>query len=88
MMFACAGTHAIEPDRVIHNVDMSWNKAWEGTQQVRSIEIDGRTLTYQSAPAKNPLDGKDCIHTVKFEKVGRQDEKNQPTSPMSHSLQF
>jgi hypothetical protein len=64
-MFAYAGTYSVEADRVIHNLDMSWNKAWDGTQQVRF------TLTYRSAPAKNPLDGKDCVHTVKFQKVGQ-----------------
>jgi hypothetical protein len=68
-MFAYAGTYTVEADRVIHNIDMSWNKAWEGTQQVRFMTIDGRTLTYRSAPAKNPLDGKECVHTVKFEKA-------------------
>lgn len=62
-----------EADRVIHNLDMSWNNAWEGTQQVHFITTDGSTLTYRSAPAKNPLDGKDCVHTVKFEKVGQPD---------------
>jgi len=70
-MFAYAGTYSVEADRVIHNLDMSWNKAWEGTQQVRFITTDGSTLTYRSAPAKNPLDGKDCVHTVKFQKVGQ-----------------
>jgi L-amino acid N-acyltransferase YncA len=69
-MFAYAGTYSVEADRVIHNLDMSWNKAWEGTQQVRFITTDGSTLTYRSAPAKNPLNGKDCVHTVKFQKVG------------------
>ena len=28
-MFAYAGTYSVENDRVIHQVDMSWNKAWE-----------------------------------------------------------
>jgi hypothetical protein len=69
-MFAYAGTYKVEDDRVIHNIDMSWNRAWEGTLQVRFINTDGRTLTYRSAPAKNPLDGRECVHTVKFEKVG------------------
>jgi hypothetical protein len=68
-MFAYAGTYTIEADCVIHNIDMSWNKAWEGTQQVRFVTTDGRTLTYRSAPAKNPLDGRECVHTVKFEKA-------------------
>jgi len=69
-MFAYAGTYAVEADRVIHNLDMSWNKVWEGTQQVRFLTTDGHILTYRSAPAKNPFDGKDCVHTVTFEKVG------------------
>lgn len=68
-MFAYAGTYSVEADRVVHKLDMSWNKLWEGTEQVRFITTDGRALTYRSAPAKNPLDGKECVHTVKFEKV-------------------
>ena len=68
-MFAYAGTYNVESDRVIHHIDMSWNKAWEGTHQVRFIETDGRQLAYRSAPAKNPFDGRDCVHTVRFEKT-------------------
>lgn len=68
-MFAYAGTYSVEKDRVIHRLDMSWNRIWEGTEQVRFVGIDGHNLTYKSAPAKNPLDGRDCVHTVQFEKV-------------------
>jgi hypothetical protein len=67
-MFAYAGTYTVEDDRVIHHIDMSWNKTWEGTEQIRFIETDGRVLAYRSAPAKNPFDGRDCVHTVRFEK--------------------
>lgn len=69
-MFAYAGTYTVENDRVIHHLDMSWNKTWEGTQQVRFIETDGQTLSYKSVPAKNPFDGRDCVHTVRWEKIG------------------
>lgn len=68
-MFAYAGTYTVEDDRVFHHIDMSWNATWEGTQQVRFIDTDGRMLTYKSAPGRNPLDGRDCIHTVRFEKI-------------------
>ena len=68
-MFAYAGTYTVEGDRVVHHLDMSWNKAWEGTRQVRTITVDGETLNYLSEPAENPLDGKLCVHTVKFTKV-------------------
>jgi hypothetical protein len=47
---------------------MRWNKTWEGTQQVQFVKTDGRTLNYKSAREK-PLDGRDCVHTVRFEKV-------------------
>jgi hypothetical protein len=68
-MFAYAGTYSVEADRVIHHLDMSWNRTWEGTDQIRLLKIEGRYLTYTGVPAKNPLDGRDCVHHVRFEKV-------------------
>jgi hypothetical protein len=67
-MFAYSGTYAVQPDRVIHNIDMSWNEMWTGTEQVRFCKIHGNTLTYTSAPAKNPLDGNEVVHTVTLER--------------------
>ncbi len=68
-MFAYAGTYTVEHDRVIHHIDMSWNRTWEGTDQIRLLKIEGRHLTYTGVPAKNPLDGRECVHHVKFERV-------------------
>jgi hypothetical protein len=68
-MFAYSGTYAVKSDRVIHHLDMSWNEAWTGTEQVRFCKIEGNILTYMSAPAKNPLDGNEVVHTVKFERA-------------------
>ncbi len=65
-MFAYSGTYTVESDRVIHHLDMSWNEAWTGTDQVRFCRIEGDILTYTSAPAKNPLDDSEVVHTVKF----------------------
>lgn len=69
-MFAYAGTFAFDGAKVIHHIDLSWNEAWRGTSQVRFCELDGDTLTYVSAPARNPMSGRDCVHTVLFERVG------------------
>jgi hypothetical protein len=69
-MFSYAGTYSVEQDRVIHHIDMSWNRAWEGTDQIRMLKIEGNRLTYTGVPAKNPMDGRDCVHHVRFEKVG------------------
>ena len=68
-MFAYAGTYSVAGDRVIHHIDMSWNRAWEGTDQIRLLKIEGNHLTYTGVPARNPLDGRECVHRVKFVKV-------------------
>ena len=36
----------VKSDRIIHHVDLSWNEAWCGTDQVRFCVVDGDTLTY------------------------------------------
>ena len=72
-MFAYSGTYTIQPDRVIHHVDVSWNEAWSGTDQVRFGKMVGNTLTFTSASAKNPLDGQEVVHEVVFERAARPD---------------
>ena len=51
-MFAYSGAYTVESDRVVHHVDVSWNEAWSGTDQVRFCKVDEQTLTYTSPPAK------------------------------------
>jgi len=68
-MFAYAGTYTVDPEKVVHHVDMSWNQSWTGTMQIRFHTIRGNELTYVTAPAKNPLTGRDCVHTVLFRRV-------------------
>jgi hypothetical protein len=68
-MFAYSGTYTVYPDRVIHHLDMSWNEAWSGTEQVRFGKIDGKRLIYTTAPARNPLDGQESTHEVMFERA-------------------
>ena len=67
-MFAYSGSYTVESDRVNHHVDMSWNEAWSGTEQVRYCTVDEHTLTYTSAPAKNPFDGREVVHEVTYER--------------------
>ena len=45
---------------------MSWNEAWSGTEQVRFCTVDEDTLTYTSAAAKNPFDGREVVHEVTY----------------------
>jgi hypothetical protein len=59
---------------MIHHLDMSRNEAWTGTEQMRIWKIEGNILTYTTARAKNPLDGNEVVHTVKFERATRVDQ--------------
>ncbi len=47
-MFAYGGAYSVEPGKVTHHVDVSWNEIWNGTDQVRAFEVIGNTLTITS----------------------------------------
>jgi Lipocalin-like domain len=67
-MFAYAGTYAVDAEKVVHHIDMSWNQSWTGTNQIRFLRLQGDRLTYVGAPARNPMNGRDCVHTVVFQR--------------------
>lgn len=69
-MFAYSGPYTVEPDRIVHHVDLSWNEAWSGTDQVRFCRVDDNRLTYSSAPGRNPFDGREVVHEVSYEREG------------------
>ena len=68
-LFAYAGTYTVDHEKVIHHIDMSWNHSWTGTSQIRYLTIGDDELTYVGKPAKNPMTGRDCVHTVRFRRV-------------------
>ena len=63
-MLSYAGTYELDEDKVVHHVDISWNQAWTGTQQVRYYSLDGDILTIRSAAAPDPLTGQEVVHRV------------------------
>ena len=44
-MLAYSGIYRVEGDQWITTVDVAWNEAWAGTEQVRTFRLDGDTLT-------------------------------------------
>jgi Lipocalin-like domain len=68
-MTAYAGTYTLHADKVIHHVDISWNEAWTGTDQVRFFKLEGNILTITSAPNKSPMDGREGRAIVVWEKM-------------------
>src|ERR1700693_165845 len=44
-MVAYSGIYRLEDDRWITKVDITWNEAWIGTEQIRYYRVEGDTLT-------------------------------------------
>src|SRR6516162_6466740 len=56
-MVAYAGTFSLGENVVVHHIDTSWNKAWNGTNQIRHFVLEDNTLTITTAPYKSYKDG-------------------------------
>ncbi|MGD0107744.1 MAG: lipocalin-like domain-containing protein [Rhodopila sp.] len=68
-MVAYAGTYTLGEKQVVHHIDISWNQAWTGTDQVRYFDLDGNTLTITTAPYKSYHDGKEGRSILVWDKV-------------------
>jgi len=68
-MAAYAGTYTVDGSKVIHHVDISWNEAWTGTDQVRFFELDGDTLTITTPVSKSPIDGQEGRSILVWKRV-------------------
>ena len=49
-MLAYSGMYRVEADKVTIKVDISWDEAWIGTEQVRQFTIEGDRLHIEAAP--------------------------------------
>jgi len=67
-MYAYSGRYTIDGEKVVHHVDISWNEAWTGTNQVRFIKLEGDQLTIKSAPAKNAITGIESTGVLVWER--------------------
>jgi hypothetical protein len=54
---------------VTHHIDISWNQAWTGTDQVRFYKLEGDVLTITTAPYKSYFDGKEGRSILVWKKV-------------------
>ena len=68
-MIAYAGTYKVEGNVVTYDLDVSWNKSWTGTKQVRYWEVNGDRLTVTTPEIVNPLTGKRSVFRLTFQKV-------------------
>lgn len=68
-MVAYAGRFTLASGKVIHHIDVSWNQAWTGTDQIRFFELDGETLTITTAPYRSYHDGLEGRSILVWRKV-------------------
>jgi hypothetical protein len=68
-MFAYAGSYSVEGSKVTHHVEISWNEAWTGTDQIRLFEVNGDTLTL-TTHIPDPVSGRVTRYAVVWERVG------------------
>jgi len=64
-MFAYSGKYRIEGNDFITAVDVSWNEAWNGTEQRRHFKFEGEKLILETPPAPSTLQpGKTVVARV------------------------
>lgn len=68
-MVSYAGTYTVNKNEVIHDIDASWNEAWTGLQQKRTVALDGNRITLTTPPQADPLDGKTSVRRLTWEKL-------------------
>jgi hypothetical protein len=66
---AYAGTYKASSTEVTHHVELSWNEAWTGTDQVRRYAMEADTLTLETTPRAAGTDSRQFINTLTWERV-------------------
>jgi Lipocalin-like domain len=67
-IIAYTGTYRLEGDKLITKVDVSWNPAWVGTEQVRDYKLEDNTLKVISPWVMSPNLGKMTRATVTWQR--------------------
>ncbi|NDV99156.1 lipocalin-like domain-containing protein [Salipiger sp. PrR002] len=66
-MLAYVASYRLEGDRVIHEVDGSWNPKWQGALE-RPFTLAGDRLVISGAPGTDPATGEEVIYRMEFTK--------------------
>lgn len=68
-MLAYGRTYSVYPGRIVHHIDIEWDGRRVGTDQVRYYSIEGDMLTTKTEPNKSPVDGREGVGILTFERV-------------------
>jgi Lipocalin-like domain len=70
-MLAYAGTYTIDSEAktVTHHIDISWDQARTGTDNVRSYKLEGNRLMLTTDPSTDPGTGQQTVRALVWEKL-------------------
>ena len=66
---AYSGSYIVEGDKVIHDVNLSWNEAWTGTRQMRLFKVTGDELVIETTPRTAGTDTRQFINTLTWQRT-------------------
>lgn len=68
-MYGYAGSYTMNGKTVTIHIESAWQPAWVGTDRVRTLTLDGDTLTITTPPMQSPVDAKTYISVTRFKRV-------------------
>jgi Lipocalin-like domain len=68
-MVSYAGTYSLEGDKLTNKIEVAWNQAWNGTSQVRFVQIKDDRLTVKTQAFVSPFLNKQIVSTLVFDRV-------------------
>jgi len=68
-MLSYGGTYTFDGKIIKHQVEVSWNESWTGTEQVRVVKFEGNRLIMSTMPSIGSLDGKLGSAVLTWERV-------------------
>jgi hypothetical protein len=68
-MVAFSGSYKTESNKLTFYPEVSWNQAWNGTEQTRFFEVQGDRLQWKTALLLSPFDGKQVVATLVWERA-------------------
>jgi len=69
-MLAYAGTYTVSGNEVTHHIEISWNEAWSGTDQLRIARFEGNRVHLSTKPSPDLAGGRISVRTIIWEKLG------------------
>jgi hypothetical protein len=63
-MIAYSGRYRVDGDKVITKVEVAWNEAWVGSEQIRFVRFEGDKLHIESPPMPHPNVGGKVVRVI------------------------